>query len=270
MLAEGPTLLLDEVEMFSRKDKSEATQTLLAVLNAGHRKGATIPRCDGPKHTLKYFPVYGPKAFAVVGRLPGTLTDRSIPVTLQRRTREQKIERFLRSRAAVEAKPIREAVATFARAHQGSIAQAYTELMSNDLAFLEDRDADLWMLLFAICSIVAPDRLEELKRCALQLCESKSDDDEDNSLPLKLLADIRTAWPTGCDRCDSATLIDLLRRLEESPWGEYGLTQRKLAWLLRPFGVEPRPMRITDTLRGRGYEYAELSSVVERYVGLET
>ena len=42
MLAEGPTLLLDEIEMFNRKDKSESTQTLLAVLNAGHRKGSTI------------------------------------------------------------------------------------------------------------------------------------------------------------------------------------------------------------------------------------
>src|ERR1017187_9355664 len=68
MLAEGPTLLLDEIEMFSRKDKSESTQTLLAVLNAGHRKGATIPRCDGPKHELRHFPVYGPEAFAVIGR----------------------------------------------------------------------------------------------------------------------------------------------------------------------------------------------------------
>src|SRR5271166_4123670 len=114
MLAEGPTLLLDEIEMFSRKDKSESTQTLLAVLNAGHRKGATVPRCDGPAHELRHFAVYGPKAFAVIGRLPDTLTDRSIVITLQRHTAEQRIERFLMARAAADAKPVREAIATFA------------------------------------------------------------------------------------------------------------------------------------------------------------
>ena len=38
MLETGPTLMLDEVEVFNGKNKSETTQILLAVLNAGHRK----------------------------------------------------------------------------------------------------------------------------------------------------------------------------------------------------------------------------------------
>jgi len=270
MLSQGPTLLLDEVEMFSRKDKSEATQTLLAVLNAGHRKGATIPRCDGPKHTLKYFPVYGPKAFAVIGRLPDTLTDRSIVVTLQRRAPEQKIERFLTSRAAADAKPIRDSVATFVKQNQASITQAYTRLMANDLAFLEDRDADLWMPLFSVCSVAAPERMTDLKRSAVLLSAAKAGDDANESLPLKLLTDIRAVWPEGRDRCDTATLIELLKQLEESPWGEYELTPRKLARLLRPFEVAARVMRVSDALRVRGYDRTELFPVIERYVGLES
>src|SRR5215467_3014135 len=66
MLEGAPTLLLDETEVFNGKNKSEATQILLAVLNSGHRRGATIPRCDGPTHNVVHFPVYGPKLFAAI------------------------------------------------------------------------------------------------------------------------------------------------------------------------------------------------------------
>jgi hypothetical protein len=52
MMTKAPTLLLDEVEAFNSKNKSESTQTILAILNAGHRKGATIPRCDGPGRSM--------------------------------------------------------------------------------------------------------------------------------------------------------------------------------------------------------------------------
>jgi hypothetical protein len=266
MLGEDPTLLLDEVEMFSRKDKSEATQTLLAVLNAGHRKGATIPRCDGAKHELKHFAVYGPKAFAAIRRLPDTLTDRSIVITMQRRTAEQKVARFLAARANAEAKPIREAVASFARAHPDVITQAYTRLIVADLGFLGDRDADLWIPLFAVCSVAAPERIADLKQSALALSTAKAGDDADDSLPLKLLTDIRTVWPVGQEKCDTATLIDRLKALDESPWADYGLSPHKLARMLKPFGVESRGVRIGDKTP-KGYEYGSLVSAFSRYLG---
>lgn len=265
MLGEVPTLLLDEVEMFSRKDKSEATQTLLAVLNAGHRKGATIPRCDGAKHELKHFPVYGPKAFAAIRRLPDTLTDRSIAITMQRRTAEQKVGRFLAARASAEVKPIREAVASFARAHQGVITQAYMRLIAADLGFLGDRDADLWIPLFAVCSVAAPKRVAELKQSAVALSTAKAGDDADDSLPVKLLADIRAVWPEAQEKCDTATLIDRLKALDESPWAEYELSPRKLARMLKPFGVESRGVRIGDKTP-KGYEYSALKSAFARYL----
>jgi hypothetical protein len=106
MMEETPTLLLDEVEALNnaKSAKSESSQAILAILNAGYRKGAAIPRCDGPKNELKHFDVFGPKAFAAIGRLPDTLTDRSIVIAMQRRTKSQKVERFLMSRATAEAR----------------------------------------------------------------------------------------------------------------------------------------------------------------------
>ena len=59
MLETAPTLLLDEVELLKGKNPSEATQTILAVLNAGHRKGDSIPRCEGPRQEVRHFRVFG-------------------------------------------------------------------------------------------------------------------------------------------------------------------------------------------------------------------
>jgi hypothetical protein len=269
MITKAPTLLLDEVEAFNSKNKSESTQAILAILNAGHRKGATVPRCDGPTHEVKEFPVYGPKAFAAIGRLPDTLTDRSIVVTMQRRTKGQKVERFLAARAKAEAKPIRDGVASFATAYQGAIGQAYRRLLDTDLEFLSDRNAEMWFPLFAICSVSAPDRVAELKRCAVTLCADKAVDDADDSLPLKLLADIKTVWPEGQDRCDTESLIEKLKAREESPWVEYQLSPRKLAKMLRPFCVEPRVVRIGARVL-RGYEYSGLEAAFSRYLEVES
>jgi len=269
MMADSPTLLLDEVEALNSKTKSESAQAILAILNAGHRKGATIPRCDGPKHELKHFPVYGPKAFAAIGRLPDTLTDRSIVITMQRRTKDQKVERFLTARATAESKPIRESAANFVATYQGAIEQMYNRLLDTDLEFLGDRDADLWIPLFAICSVSAPDRLAELKKCAVTLSGAKAGDDTDDSLPLTLLAHIKAVWPTGQGRCDTASLIEKLKAGDESPWAEYELSARKLAKMLRPFGVEARSVRVSDrTLRG--YEYESLVPAFSRYLEVQS
>jgi hypothetical protein len=270
MMAESPTLLLDEVEALNSRNQSESAQAILAILNAGHRKGATIPRCDGPKHELKHFPVYGPKAFAAIGRLPDTLLDRSIRVPMQRRTQNQKVERFLAARAGADAKPIREAAASFGARYSSDIGRAYQQLMASDLEFLGDRDADLWIPLFAVCSIGGPERLPELKRCAIALSTSKSSDDGDDSLPLKLLADIRAVWPEDRDRCDTATLIAKLKSLEESPWGsEIELTPRKLARMLKPFDVEARTIRIGESAL-RGYEFDPLAAAFSRYLEIQS
>jgi hypothetical protein len=156
-------------------------------------------------------------------------------------------------------------VARFARTHQVEIAQAYSQYP--DLEFLSsDRDAELWIPLFAICAVSAPDRLAELKGCAISLSGTKADDDADDSLSLRLLTDIRTVWPEGEEHCDTATLLEKLKALEESPWPDHGLSPRKVARMLRPFGVVPRTVRVPGRTP-KGYEYASLSAAFERYLG---
>lgn len=265
MMSAMPTLFLDEVEALNSRNKSETAQALLAILNAGHRKGATIPRCDGPRHEVKDFSVYGPKVFAAIGRLPDTLTDRSILVTMQRRIKTQEIERFLATRAASQAKPIRDALANFADAHQGVIEESYRHVLDLDLPFLGDRDADLWIPLFAICAVAAPDRVSELKRSSLVLSGAKAGTDADDSLSLQLLTDLKAVWPENEECCGTATLIASLRSLEESPWAEFELSPRKLTRMLKPFGLETRTIRFGERVC-RGYRYDALEPAFLRYL----
>ena len=266
MLEDAPTLLLDEIEALNGKNKSETSLILLAVLNAGHRKGATIPRCDGPHHEVRHFPVYGPKFFAAIGKLPDTLSDRSIVVKMKRRTKAQPVARFRQGKAAAEAKPLHDAVERFAEIARGDIRRAYQQVVENDLTFLNDRDADIWSPLFAVCRVAAPDRWSELEKCARELSKAKAGDDADDSWKLTLLRDIRAVWPDGEDKFETSLLLAKLNVLEESPWKEHPLTSRKLAGMLRPFEVEPRTIRIDDVRTAKGYCYEQLKDAFDRYL----
>jgi len=82
--SDSPTLLLDEAEVLSNP-RSEVAQALRAILNAGYRAGASVPRCEPPKHEVHNFPVFCPKAFTAIGRLPDTIADRSILIQMQKR-----------------------------------------------------------------------------------------------------------------------------------------------------------------------------------------
>jgi hypothetical protein len=263
MMSDTPTLLLDEVEALRGKQVSEVSQAILAVLNAGHRKGATVPRCDGPKNELKYFPVYGPKAFAAIGRLPDTLADRSLCITMQRKNANQMVARFLQSKARMEAEPIRALLAVWAQRNETDVRAAYESM--GDLIFLTDRDADLWMPLFAVCAVAAPERIAELKQCAQALTQTKAADDLEESLPLKLLADVRSVWPGETAQMLTMTLIEALRAIPDSPWADYELNARKLARMLRAFEIHPRQIRVISGT-GKGYLREEFEQALSRYM----
>lgn len=264
MAANAPTLLLDEIEGLNTRSPSEVQQAILAILNAGHRKGSTIPRCEGPTHTLRHFSVYGPKAFAAIGSLPDTLLDRSIVITMQRRMPGQKVERLLLSKVKQQVEPITEALLAFASDHETDVRESYQHLICTDLPLLSDRDADLWLPLYAICSIAAPERLSELESASQELCSNKTSADESDSLSLTLLSDLRDIWPANEHRVETKTLLKLLIDVESSPWGaeDFNLSARKLARMLRPFGVTPHKYQ-----HGlRGYQRDPLERAICRYL----
>jgi hypothetical protein len=263
MMEEMPTLLNDEVEALRNKRPSDTSQAVLAILNAGHRKGATVTRCEPPNWEVRHFKVYGPKVFAAIGRLPDTLADRSLCITMQRKTKAQTVDRFLQGRAKADAEPLRDSLTGWAETCQDSVRIAYERM--DDLEFLSDRDADLWMPLFAVCTVAAPDRLGELRQCAVILSGTKAADDVEDSLSLKLLADVLTVWPKEAAHIATASLLTALKAIGESPWAELELTPRRLSLMLRPFGAEPRQIR-TGEVTMKGYLRTSLQEAFSRYL----
>ena len=82
----------------TRSSKAREREDLRGLLNAGYRRGSVVRRMGGAKNTtLETFEVFCPKAFAGIGNcLPDTILDRSITIGLQRKTREETVERFRR------------------------------------------------------------------------------------------------------------------------------------------------------------------------------
>jgi hypothetical protein len=265
LMANTPTLLVDEVEPLKTKSISETNQTILSILNAGHRKGGVVYRCEPPKFEPKPFPVYGPKAFAAIGSLPDTLADRSLCITMQRKTGAQTVGRFLQLRARAESETIRASLSAWAERNRADVQNAY--MQAPDLPFLWDREAELWMSLFTTCAVAAPDRMVELKRCAQALTGTKAADDLEDSLPVKLLADVRSVWPGGAVHMLTASLLEALKGISDSPWADAGreLTARKLARILRSFGPEPRQIRV-PTGTGKGYLRADFERAFSSYL----
>ena len=69
-----PTLLIDEADTFLQQNDE-----LRGVLNSGHRRGGNVVRLLGDGHEPRQFSTFAPVAIAMIGKLPNTLADRSIP-----------------------------------------------------------------------------------------------------------------------------------------------------------------------------------------------
>jgi 5S rRNA maturation endonuclease (ribonuclease M5) len=185
-----PTLILDEAETLNAKS-SDRAQYLLSILQAGFRKGGRVTRCVGHDHDLEEFDVFCPKVIAAIGHLPDTLRDRAIVIPMRRKLKTEKTERYRFRKVAELAAGAASSAAVWAEKHRQFVEETYVKL---DLDFLEDREADIWEPIFAIASIAVPKRLAELKRIALSLSSEKLQLDVDESLQIRLLADIRTVF----------------------------------------------------------------------------
>jgi Protein of unknown function (DUF3631) len=209
-----PTLIIDEAEALSFKsDRSEAIRE---ILNAGYRAGQFVSRCDTSKDGSfepQKFKTYCPKVLVLIGNLPDTLADRCIPIRLRRRRQGERVERFFFTRARWGAKQTQKQIKEWALAHRNRVKRQYR---GRDLTFLEDREAELWLPLFAVCRVAAPERVEELKPIALHISRVKQADEPAQS-GLLLLSDIREIFTQArSDRMPTVNLLLDLSAIEES------------------------------------------------------
>jgi hypothetical protein len=261
------TLIMDEAEVLGKKsDRSEA---LREILNAGYRRGQYVLRCvpsEEGHYDVEQFNVYCPKVIVLIGNLTDTLADRCIPISMRRRKTGEEVARFFYSQAARDAKISQREMNRWAKLNRHRVAKLHRQ----DLKFLEDREAELWMPLFSVCRGVRPDRVESLKVIALGISRRKQRDDQEG-FGITLLRDIRHVFANWQqDRLPTATLVGQLANIEESPWATWGrgtgLDARGMARLLRPFRIEPHNIRLEDGQIVKGYTRKDFEEAWATYL----
>jgi hypothetical protein len=267
--AKRPTLLLDEVDTIFNPRTADRYEALRAMLNAGHRNGATVPRCIAGGERMVEFRVYCPKVLAGIGTLPDTVADRSIPVRLQRKTRDEVVDRFFRRDVLEIADPLRERIENWVDAHSGALGLARPDLPDE----LSDRMQEGCEPLLAIADAIGEG---EAARRALVKLFGQTRQDSAETMRLRLLRDLRTVFEMARMPRALATetiLLALTTRpeFEEAPWGGryYGrdLDAADLASLLRHYDVHPKASRCKGFPQTkRGYARDDLKPVWERYV----
>lgn len=269
-----PTLLLDEVETFLSPENDE----LRGVLNSGHRRAtAGVIRCVGDDHEPRRFATWAPKALALIGRLPATLTDRSIQVALKRKRPDETVERLRLGNLPPLLDELARKAARWAVDHLAALAAADPATPSG----LHDRARDNWEPLLAIADRAGGGWGERGRRAAVAL--SGDGAVEDRSIGSMLLADIREIFDAEPSveivsdeegqitrRIRSADLASALARMEGRPWVEWGrqrkpITPTAVASLLRPYEIAPRTLRFGQETP-KGYDRRWFDDAFSRYL----
>jgi Protein of unknown function (DUF3631) len=269
-----PTLLLDEVDaIFGRK--RETTEGLRALLNAGNARGTRVPRCVGPQQKLTEFDVYCPKVLAGIGHLPETVADRAIPITMQRKTRAERCERFRARRVHEHTEPLRERLADWADIDGGYLPVLVEEVaaLADDaaaLAALDDRAFEAWEPLLAVAALA--DGPWPARAVAAALALSADRDEDPETYRLRLLRDVRDVFDRlAVDRLSSHDLAAELAADADAPWSDWhgkAITQRSVADLLRPFKIKPKSVRLDDERTPKGYHRDQFADAWKRYAAV--
>jgi putative DNA primase/helicase len=252
-----PTLLIDEGDTFLR-DSDE----LRGLINSGHdREGAFVWRTVGDDYMPQAFSTWAPKAIALIGRLPDTIEDRAIIISMKRKLESDKLPRFERDDATF--KQLRSRSLRWALSHIDRLKEAEPVLPST----LDDRAADHWAPLLAIADAAGADWPQRGREASRLLSGRTALDD--SSAGTMLLSDMKGIFEKSGDRVSSTAAVAILNEMEHRPWPEWRrgkpLSPRQLAALLKPFKIEPRTIRL-ENATPKGYVLADFEDAFDRYL----
>lgn len=261
--ATGCTLLCDEMDQSMFAVGGE----LVGLVNAGFQPGQGAIRCTGDDHEPRAFNVYAPMVLAGIRshRIPDTIRDRSIIVSMSRKPSSVKVRSFRERDVAATFEPLKRKAIRWAHDNRAVLEGLDPEIPNVG----NDRAADCWEVMLAVADL-APWRWAEKARAAMR---ALSDIEDDPTLDDELLGDLRTILDglslTDEDNVFGETLLHELLCLEARPWAECNkggeITPHWLAERLRCFGLRSRSVRVGATTK-KGYRVSELRGVFATYL----
>jgi hypothetical protein len=194
----------------------------------------------------------------MIGKVPDTVADRSIVVSLVRKLVTEKRAPL----SMLNTSNIRSRCARFAQDQREAIGQS--EKIHGD--GLNDRAADTFDPLYVIARIAGQEWEQKLHAAALALAHNA----QGRSSGTELLRDIHVIFVlSGKKRIFTSELLKHLQ-LEVFAMGAVAmkysaLDEYRLSQLLRPYGIKPVSFRVKMRV-GRGYTSEDFSDAMARYV----
>jgi Protein of unknown function (DUF3631) len=257
-----PTLLFDEADvLWGTKRAAEGNEDLRGLLNAGFQRGRPVRRCVGPEQTPTDFPTFAMAALAGIGdSVPDTITDRAINVLLRRRRPDDKVAPFRDRRDGPALCALRDRLTIWGREVVDKLKDLEPDMP------VEDRAADTWEPLVAVADVVGGEWPQRARLACKILVQEAEEEDEQASVNLRLLSDIRAVF---LERkmppfVATADLLTTLKADREAPWCDWNFTSAQLSRRLKHFGIRPG---VATTGKVRGYRLdGGLSDAFVRYL----
>ncbi|MFD5582235.1 DUF3631 domain-containing protein [Streptomyces sp. NPDC127063] len=264
-----PTLLFDEIDTVFGP-KAGGNEEVRGFLNSGYRRGATSLRCvgDGSNQSAGFFPSFCAVAMAGLGSLPDTILTRSVIIRMRKRAPNEKVEPYRRRVHEKQGHALRDRLAKWASTVRDTVAEAWPEMPEG----VCDRPADVWEPLLAVADAAGGHWPERARAACLELVNAAKEDDE-ASLGVRLLTDLRDRVFCGADRVPTAVILEALLSMEDAPWGDLDdkpLNSRTLARMLSQYvtpankPIKPRGIR-TPSGFPKGYYAEDLTDAWTRY-----
>jgi putative DNA primase/helicase len=255
-----PTMLVDEGDTFF-----DGKDDLRGILNSGWlRSSAHVTRTVGENFEPKIFSTWCPKSIAAIGKLPGTIMDRSLEIRMRRQTSaEQSTLTPLRADRLKQFEPLRQAAWTWASAivQDGALSRHEPEMPEG----FTNRLGDNWRPLFTISDVIGQEWPERAREAAVDFASKGREE----SWGEQLLRDVMAMFDEEKkDRLLSADIVTRLAVMEDRPWPECRngkpIDARWVAKTLGRYELNPRTVR-DDDRRGKGYLRESVWDQFQRY-----
>jgi hypothetical protein len=260
-----PSLLIDEADGVLKDSKGHDNLELRSVINSGHtREMAFVLRCVGETHDVQKFSTWAPKAIALIGRMPDSMMDRSVPIPLKRKTKAETVARIRETPDTVFAE-LRSKIVRFCQDHGSQIGQAVPTLPAG----LNDRAEDCWLPLLAIADVAGGKWPQEARNAALAL---SADTDDADTFTTKLLKALKEDFEDKGENHDqgfqlSGDICTHLNAYTEAPWAnlQNQMTPELLARNLGRYKVKSEQITLNGN-RVRGFRWLKLEPIFARYL----
>ncbi|WP_330245238.1 DUF3631 domain-containing protein [Streptomyces sp. NBC_00562] len=264
-----PTILFDEIDTVFGP-KAGDNEPVRGFLNSGYRRSGKMHRCvgDGANQTVQPFSSFCAVAMAGLGSLPDTILTRSVIIRMRKRAPNESVESYRQRLNEHEGFALRDRLAEWADCVRDSVKDAWPEMPDG----INDRPADVWEPLLAVADAAGGHWPERGRAACVELVNAAHDNDE-ASLGVRLLTDLRDAVFCGAERLPTAVILERLLAMDDAPWADLDdkpLNSRGLAKFLGQYvtpgnkPIKPRGIRISAGTP-KGYYAEDLADAWTRY-----